>query len=138
MSELTPLSETLVVQPWIDEVVERHGFPPDSPYVEHCWLPLIGPSATWAYRRLAFLVMAGGPIELDTVEFSLALGLGSGLGRQAPVCRTVGRLVMFGLAEWRDDELFVRRAVAPLTMHRLSRLPGPAQGVHDLLMAARV
>ncbi len=46
------LRPEITVKPWVDPVVEAHGFSPRSPYVETCWLPVLGPTATWLYRRL--------------------------------------------------------------------------------------
>ena len=40
-------SETLAIRPWADEVIDRVGFDPRSPYVERFWLGVIGPSTTW-------------------------------------------------------------------------------------------
>src|SRR4051794_13467885 len=40
---------------WTDAAVTA-GFAPTSLYVETYWLPILGPSATWALRRLAAAV----------------------------------------------------------------------------------
>ena len=49
----TSLLARLHVVAWPDSVIDRLGFPPQSPYSGFCWLPRLGPSATVAYRRLA-------------------------------------------------------------------------------------
>src|SRR5438552_11865758 len=71
----------VTVRPWSDPLVEACGFGPDSTYVEHCWLPTLGPTGTWLYRRLGALVEHHPDgIEIDLVELSVGLGLGTGLG----------------------------------------------------------
>ena len=125
---------TVTVRAWEDPVVEAVGFGPHSDYVEHCWLPVLGPSATWCYRRLGTAVLARPePVEIDLLDLSLCLGLGSGLGRNSTIARTLGRLVRFGIATWDGESFTVRRALAPLPMQQLRRLSLTARGVHNHL-----
>src|SRR5438132_11258787 len=42
----------LRVEPWPDPVCDSIGFPPGHPYVEYCWLPVVGPSCCWLLPRL--------------------------------------------------------------------------------------
>ena len=44
---------TLWVVPLADPLVEALGFDPRSWYVEHFWLPVIGPTCTWLLRHVA-------------------------------------------------------------------------------------
>ena len=46
-------SDSLIREPWPDDVIDALGFDPRSPYVERFWLGVIGPSTTWLLRRIA-------------------------------------------------------------------------------------
>src|SRR6266446_3083079 len=88
--------DPLGIVAWEDPVVERLGHAPRSVYVETYWLPVLGPSATWALRRLtAWLDAEPAGYELSLSELGRELGLGAGTGRHAVVIRTLGRLVAF-------------------------------------------
>jgi hypothetical protein len=116
--------DTLMVGPLRDPVVETLGHPADSPYAERFWLPLIGPSALWALRRLAAAAAVcpdGVPVVLGA--FARELGLGAGTGTHAPVVRTLTRLVLFRAADPDGDVLRVRLALPPLTLRQIGRLP---------------
>jgi hypothetical protein len=107
-----------------DPVVEAVGFAAESRYAETYWLPVLGPSALWALRRLtALLAMRPSGIAVPMGMLGSELGLGGNGGRHAPAVRAVGRLVLFGMAEVRGDELAVRRKVPPLARRQLRRLP---------------
>src|SRR5436305_1076512 len=87
------------VVPWPDPVVDVSGFPAHSAMVEWCWLPVIGPSGAWAYRRLVSgLENLPGGYDLEVGELAHWLGLGRGVSANSPVCRTLLRLVRFDLA----------------------------------------
>src|SRR5258705_2700369 len=45
------LGESIYVRPWPDEVVDRVGYDPRTPYVERFWLGVLGPSTVWFLRR---------------------------------------------------------------------------------------
>ena len=51
-TDFAPTEPTLMVVPWHDPVVDPVGFDVRSTYVELFWLNILGPSATWALRRL--------------------------------------------------------------------------------------
>src|SRR4051812_7609719 len=89
----TELPAQLRIAPLIDEVVERHGFEPRSMYVEMCWTPVLGPTATLLYRRLGSWVChpSEGGLEVDTTDLSVSLGLGEGLGRNSMLAKPIGR-----------------------------------------------
>lgn len=135
------LPATLAITPLIDPVVEAHGFGPQSSYVEFCWLAVLGPSATWAYRRLGSVV-AGRPegevLRVNLVDLSRSLGIGEGTARNSIIARALVRLVQFGVMEWRGDDLVaVRRALAPLPAHRLARLSHTPRAMHSRLTEQR-
>jgi hypothetical protein len=128
---------TIRVIPWPDATIDRLGFAAHSAYVEWCWLPRIGPSGTWAYRRLVggFETSPEG-YDLDLVELARSLGLGTGVSRNAPVSRTLGRLCAFGLATAPAERtIAVRRKAPPLTARQLERLTPRLKRVHASLMA---
>ncbi len=121
----------LLVQPWIDELVEAKGFSPRSMYVETCWLPVLGPTATWLYRRLGtWAEFNSEGVSVDTTELALSLGLGSGVGRNSPLMRSIDRLARFGAARWAGDKLHVRRALPPLAHAQVQRLGETNRRLH--------
>lgn len=62
-------------------MVDELGFGPTSRYVETCWLGILGPTATWAYRRIGSLAeMHPEGAEVDLADLALSLGLGEGMG----------------------------------------------------------
>ena len=135
------LPSILKVMALVDPVVEAHGFAPESLYVEYCWLPILGPTATLAYRRLGTVAAArpmGEVVRFDLVDLALGLGLGEGIGRNSIIARTLRRLVQFGVAQWRGDTLAVRRALAPLTVRQLARLGYTARVMHERITEQRL
>jgi hypothetical protein len=116
-----------------DPVIEAVGFAPESRYAETYWLPVLGPSALWALRRLsALLAIRSSGITVPMGMLSSELGLGGNGGRHAPAVRALGRLVLFGMAEVRGDELAVRRMVPPLARRQLRRLPAHLADAHQV------
>lgn len=133
-------SDVLRVQPWPDDVVEKVGFDPRSPYVERFWLSIIGPSATWLMRRIAagFDVSPDG-FDLPLGETARALGLGDRAGKHSPLLRTVNRLILFDLAHASGSaELTVRRKLAPLSRRHTSRLSPALQEAHQRWQAEQL
>lgn len=129
--------ETFVLVPWIDPVVDTVGFPPHHPYVELLWLPVVGPSATWLYRRLGHLAARrpdGTTIRL--ADLACSVGVGPATGPTSTVQRSLRRVVRFGLASW-HGRLAVRTTVPPLSQHHLARLTGDLQAAHRSLVAGR-
>ena len=64
--------------PWSDPVVEAVGFGFDHAYVELLWLPVVGPSSTWIFRRLGDAGVAEHPdgVDIDLAELSNIDGIG--------------------------------------------------------------
>jgi hypothetical protein len=132
-SPATPLPfDSLIVLPWPDPVVEAVGHDPRSPYVEHFWLGILGPSTTWLLRRIAAAFdTAPDGFELDLHETAGALGLSATNGRHSPFARTLQRAVQFGLAQPHSRGLSVRRKLPPLSHRQLARLPAGVQSLHQ-------
>lgn len=103
---------TISVEALVDPVVEAFGHEPLSLYVETCWLPVLGPTATWLYRRLGSWAAAEPDgCEVDLRQVSQDLGLGNGLGRNSLLVKALGRLERFGVAQVHGDYMRVRRAL---------------------------
>lgn len=128
----------LTVRVWDDPVVAAHGYPVNSAYTELFYLPILGPSATLALRRLAFLANATPDgARIGIAELACSLGLGTGTGRNSPMVRTVNRLVSFHMARWQGDTLEIRGTVGPLTNRHLERLPRHLAAAHHHYTTAR-
>jgi hypothetical protein len=137
---VTFTSDTLSVRPWADEVIDRLGFDPRSPYVERFWLGILGPSTTWLLRRIAagFDTSPEG-FQLPLAETARCLGLGDRGGRHSPFLRSVNRTVQFGLATTSGaGELLVRRRVPPLARRQIDRLSPELKEAHDRWQEAQL
>ncbi len=123
---------TIVVLPWHDPIVEPLGFDAHSDYVELFWLPILGPTASWALRRLAagFEAYPEG-YELDLEETAAALGLSLAQGPQSQFHKALQRCVLFGLMRNLQAGIAVRRIVPPLTVRQTRRLPLHLQHAHS-------
>jgi hypothetical protein len=121
-------SRDLTITPWPDSLVERLGHEPRSDYVEMYWLPVIGPSATWLYRRLGVWVTHTDELTIDVDDVARSIGIG---GKGNPVRRTLDRLVTFHAARWNDSVLEVRRALPTLPRRNVAQLPTSLQIRHE-------
>jgi hypothetical protein len=129
-----PAQFTVIAYP--DSIVEEFGYGPEAAYIEYCWLPIIGPSGAWLWRRLARTAIEAGatPVQVDAVDLFVGIGLGEGLLRHSTGPRTISRLVAFDFARraGRDGELLaVRTAVGSLPRHFVRRLPLTARLFHE-------
>lgn len=124
--------DVLHIRPWPDEIADKLGFDPRSPYVEDFWLGILGPSTVWLLRRFAagFDYCPGG-FDLDLAETARSIGLSDRSSRHSPFLRAVNRTVQFGMAKLTGSEdLAVRRRVPPLTYRQVSRLSPALQERH--------
>lgn len=123
---------TLRVVAWRDPLVDALGFDPRSLYVEHFWLPVIGPTCTWLLRRLAArLERQQGGFDLDLEDTARSLGLGGHQGRHSPFGRAMARCITFELARRQGQgTIGVRRMLPPLARRHLLRLPEDLQLAH--------
>src|ERR1700688_4896820 len=107
--------DPLPVSALIDRIVDTTGVDARSAYVETYWLALLGPSCVLAARRLvAWLEAEPAGFEVSLAALAGTLGLGSGIGRHAPVVRTLARLVEFHLANI-DQTFAIRRRFPALS-----------------------
>lgn len=132
---------TVELSPLFDPTLERVGFPLDHPYVERVYCSVLGPSSVLLLRRAGEL-FAEHPdgLRVDVVDLSRSLGLGVpadavDVGRNAPLRRTMDRLVRFRMAAWRrDDHLGIHPKLPALERHRVARLPETVQTAHHRLL----
>jgi hypothetical protein len=125
-------SPTIVIRPWVDPIVDNIGYDPHGRYVELFWLGVLGPTATWLLRRLAFgLDHFPDGYELDLTETATALGLTFVPGKHSPFVRSLQRCVIFGMAHEGPTGLAVRRRVPPLALRQIERLPPHLRAAHD-------
>ncbi len=128
-----PLSVIDLADPVLDEL----GHDARSDYVEHYWLPVLGPSSIWAARRLvAWLETSPDGIEISLESLGRSLGLGGGTGRQSVTVRTLARLIDFGIGATGGSAYAIRRRFPPLPARHLERLPGYLIRSHDLAVEA--
>jgi hypothetical protein len=124
----TPTSLNVVA--WPDRIVEARGHKPGSTYVETVWLGVLGPSTTLCWSRLSRIATVRPSTVVDTTDLAVSLGLSAQLGRNAPITRTLSRMVMFGAAVRSGDTLAIRRALPDVPPRMASRLSYSAQLAH--------
>jgi hypothetical protein len=117
----------------VSELHDPHDacrFDARSVYVETYWLAILGPSCVLAARRLvSWLEAEPGGFEISLAALAGSLGLGSGVGRHAPIVRTLARLADFGLARV-TDTYAVRVMFPPLSARQIARLPDHLAAAH--------
>jgi hypothetical protein len=129
------LPQTIHITKWDDPLVEEFGHGPRSMYTETVWLPVLGPTASWLYRRLgSWALHTEGGLDVDLNQLSASLGLGEGLGRNSKMAKALGRLVRFEIARAGGGELQVRTALPPLPMRIVKGLDPVTQTLHERYM----
>ena len=130
------IDQTLVVVPWHDPVVDTNGHCVLSRYVEHFWLPVLGPSALWILRRIVigFEEFPGG-FEIDVPYMASAVGLSFNAGANSSFTRSLQRCTMFGAAQALQGGLAVRQFLPTLSNRQLQRLPLTLRQAHPTAMA---
>lgn len=125
------------VRRWDDPLVEQLGFPVRDPYFEAVWLPVVGPSVCCAMRLLGtWATAAPSGIDVNLCELAEALGLGERhAAKNAPIRRTLHRMIRFGLADWTGRALHVRTVVPPVAQRHLDRLSPRLQHLHHAAVA---
>ena len=123
---------TLMVVPWHDPIVDTVGFDVRSNYVELFWLNVLGPTATWTWRRLV-TGLDRYPLgyELDLAETASMLGLAYSAGTSNSFARALQRCQLFGMSQAVPGGLAVRRRVPPVAARHLSRMPPQLQAMHQ-------
>jgi hypothetical protein len=103
-------------------MVEFQGHKPGSAYVEAVWLGVLGPSTTLCWSRLSRIATVRSSTVVDTTDLAMSLGLSGQLGRNAPITKTLGRMIMFGAALRSGETLAVRRTLPDVPARMASRL----------------
>jgi hypothetical protein len=131
-----PPTELRVIS-WDDKALEERGYPAGSAFVELFWLPVLGPSATFLFRRLdSLLEVSPDGMTLEMNGLGRDLGLGTSESKHAPLPRAISRLVRFGLAKRSaSGQLAVRRAAGPLSPHLLKGLDPVIQEAHRIVVS---
>jgi hypothetical protein len=129
---------TLTACRWVDDSPDgSDGFAATSAYVEALWLPVLGPSATWALRRLAAFLAASPSCPVDLAVLGRSIGLGSGTSRHSVIAVALGRLVQFDIARWDGSRLAVRHLLPPVPDGVRRSLPGYLNDLHDRMTHSR-
>jgi hypothetical protein len=130
-NSFAPTEPTVMVVPWADPLIDRAGHEVRSQYVELFWLNVLGPTATWALRRLvAGLDRYPLGYELDLDETANELGLSYSTSTSNTFVKALQRCVLFGVAQPVPDGLAVRRRLPTVSMRHLSRMPAGLQERH--------
>jgi hypothetical protein len=128
----------LIRRPHPNRMVRGSGITPTDPYLEWCWLPVVGPSTIALVRHVADLTAESGEAHIPMGELSRLLGLGSVAdipGRNNKLVRTVVRAEQFGLGFTSlgvaEDATFgIHDHVALVPARLLERLPEAAWQRH--------
>ena len=127
----------MMITPWHDETTRIEGFPTLSRYVEWYWLPILGPTALLALRRLAsaFEWYSNG-YEAHVEELASSLGLTYTDGTHNPFTRAVSRLMYFGAVHGTAHSLAVRTSMPLVSTAHLQRLHPGLRATHDVFVSA--
>lgn len=117
--KLKALDPVMAIAWWHEAGTKEEGYPVDGAYVERFWLPVVGPSALWIARRLT--TWLGCTIVMT--ELATDIGLQASIGANAPMTKSVYRLIHFGFVNRVDDLLEVRTHVGPVPLGLLKRSP---------------
>jgi hypothetical protein len=128
-----PTPERMQVIALHNAAVEAGGHRPGSPYIEQVYVSHLGPTATWLWQRLARLATASPSTIIDMADLASSFGLGSHLGPNSAMSRTLNRLVLFDGARRAGNTLAVRLALPDLPANRLARLPVSVRVAHQHL-----
>jgi hypothetical protein len=107
----------LIRRPHPNRMVRGTGITPTDPYLEWCWLPVVGPSTVALVRHVAELTATTREARIPMADLSRLLGLGRVVdpsARNNKLVRTIARAEQFGLG-------FTSRGVPE----------GASFGVHD-------
>jgi len=92
---------------------------------------------TLCWQRLARNLTRVPAATLEVADLAGSLGLGTGTGRNAPISRTIKRMVMFRAARHVGETLAVRLALAPLERYRWARLSDSARACAEAAAGRR-
>lgn len=114
-----------------DPDVARAGFDLAHPYLEQCWTPVLGPTATLMLRRIPSLVWGDRRVAAVPVdELAATLGVNTSAVGQA-VRRLEAEYFLNPVAR---NTFEVYTTAGPLTADLLDRLPYPVHRSHKQLI----
>jgi hypothetical protein len=128
----------LIRRPHTNPMVRACGIEPTDPYLEWCWLPVVGPSTVALIRHVADLTSTTGEARIPLADLGRLLGLGaidvpSGNNK---LVRTLVRAEQFGLAftslgvPGKGVTFGIHDQVALVPARLLERLPEVARQRH--------
>jgi hypothetical protein len=128
----------LIRRPHANPMVRACGIEPTDPYIEWCWLPVVGPSTLALVRHVAELTSPSGEARIHFADLGRLLGLGAvdAPSRNNKLVRTLSRAEQYGLAftslgvpgEWMTFGIHDQVALVPARL--LHRLPEVARQRH--------
>jgi hypothetical protein len=127
----------MMITPWYDEATKSDGFPTLSRYVEWYWLPILGPTALLALRRMAsaFEWYSNG-YESPVDELASSLGLTYTESSHNQFTRAISRLMYFGAVRGTAYSLDVRTSMPLVPPAHLARLHPGLRATHDVFLSA--
>jgi hypothetical protein len=90
----------LIRRPHPNRMVRGSGITPTDPYLEWCWLPVVGPSTVALIRHVADLTATTSEAHIPMADLSRLLGLGRVVdpsARNNKLVRTIVRAEQLGL-----------------------------------------
>jgi hypothetical protein len=128
----------LIRRPHPNRMVRGSGITPTDPYLEWCWLPVVGPSTVALVRSVADLTADSGEARIPMADLSRLLGLSrvvDASARNNKLVRSIVRAEQFGLGFTSlgvpEGATFgIHDHVALVPFRQLERLPGIAWQRH--------
>lgn len=128
----------LIRRPHTNQMVRASGIEPTDPYLEMCWLPVVGPSTVALVRHVAHVTADGGDTHVPLSDLGRQLGLGpvNVPSRNNRLIRTLDRAEQFGLAftsigaPGESMTLGIHSEIALVPNRLLERLPSAARQHH--------
>lgn len=133
-----PLTLTPTLHP--DLRVREVGFDLTHPYVEQCWAPILGPSATLLLRRLPTIWADHVPATISRDDLARSLGLGNSTGDAGRLMRTLDRITHHHIADWHQPgrSLDVYLRIPALSHRQLERVTPWTHQAHERLLDAHI
>src|ERR671911_1165165 len=128
----------LIRRPHTNPMVRACGIEPTDPYLEWCWLPVVGPSTVALVSHVAELTSSTGEARIPLSDLGRLLGLGAAdmPSRNNKLVRTLGRAEQFGLAftsigvPGESVTFGIHNEIALVPARLLERLPEVARQRH--------
>jgi hypothetical protein len=128
MTDQTATTALLEIVPWGEPVPGEHK--PADPYIDWFWVPVLGPSATWLWKRLCWF--AQGSEQVDETALASMVGLGHTGGARSTFRRTLDRMGFYEVARYDQDanRVEVKLTLPDVADRRLAKMPRELQQMH--------